>query len=420
MEQVLVNPVKKTLSLNLPQHFEDVLLLCPGVWNKLEYTSQEIQNAFLNTDWTDKSNTHLYLDHQDTKEFGVANWAGFVKNPRMINGELRGDLEIWDESTARYLKEAEAKFGVSATLAGLEDEEGSSMRNFHFESFSIVTNPACKPAWINLSQEVGIENKKITGFEAVRKRMGLSASQFYAAPRDPPSSSKLPIFDASHVRNAVARFNQTQFSSPEEKSKAWGKVKAAAKKFGIKISKDLDNDLSKNSTSLGDNQLNIGVNMEKKKLDEEKATEEEDKDEAKPDESKDEEKTVENDDNDDEDEDKDEDSDDEKSDKELSSGDLLKQLNSKFDRLLSVLEKKPLAAHGDEEEMPKKKKKLENTLDVGMSKIRKELSEIKEKLVEKDEVKVERKTLAVSSNSMVPDNATDADHGMLQYLQRRI
>jgi len=356
MEQILVNPVKKELSLNLPQHFEDILLLTPGIWNGLEYTAQEINSAFLNTDWTDKSNTHLYLDHQDTRDRGVSNWAGFVRNPRMSNGDLRGDLEIWDEPTARFLKEAEAKFGISATLAGLEEDfkDGDAI-NFHFESFSIVTNPACKPAWINLSQEVGAENKKITGFEAVRKRMAWSVSKFYAAPRDPPSSSKLPIFDAAHVRNALARFNQTQFSSPGEKNKAGNKIRASAKKFGIKISKNLDYDLSGNSTSLGDNQLNNGANMEKKKLDEEeKATEE--KEESKEDEAKESseeskeevasESEAKEEGSEGSSEEGSESSDNESSGEELSSSDLLKELNSKFDRLLSALEKKPLSVHG--------------------------------------------------------------------------
>ena len=70
-----------------------------------------------------------------------------------------------------------------------------------------MTNPACKPAWINLSQDDGLQ-----------------------------------------------------------------KIKNIAKRYGIQITK---NDLSTTSTSLRDNQLNNGVNMEeKKKLEEEKATEE--------------------------------------------------------------------------------------------------------------------------------------------------
>lgn len=357
----MVQSVKKELTLSLPQRFEDILLLCPGVWNGLEYNSQEINNAFLNTDWNNKSNTHLYLDHQDTQEKGVSNWAGFIKNPRMVEGELRGDLEVWDESTARFLKEAEAKFGVSATLAGLEDENNNSMRNFHFESFSIVTNPACKPAWINLSQDEGLR-----------------------------------------------------------------KIRAISKMYGIKILKeDLDNNLPNNSTSLGGNQLNKGVNMEKKNLEEEKATEEEEKKESEESSEESKEEVVENQEEEEKSTEEDEEESNEESSEELSSNDLLKELNSKFDKLLESL--KPLAHSGDYgqgEGGPIKKAKnpkKPRLLDSGMEEINKQLSEIKEQLVEGNsrDVTTKRMTLAVS-DSLVPDKSTDADHGMLEFLQRRI
>ena len=61
----MVSPKTKELRFELPQNFENILILSPGVWNGLDYTAQEIQNAFLNTDWNDKSNTHVYLDHQE-------------------------------------------------------------------------------------------------------------------------------------------------------------------------------------------------------------------------------------------------------------------------------------------------------------------------------------------------------------------
>jgi len=85
---------------------------------------------------------------------------------------------------------------------------------------------------INKSLEL---KAKVTNLEEKRKQLGMSVSEFYAAPRDPPSSSALPIFDAAHVRNAMARFNQTKFRSAEEKAKAKRKIIAAAKKFKINI-----------------------------------------------------------------------------------------------------------------------------------------------------------------------------------------
>ena len=45
----------------------------------------------------------------------------------------------------------------------------------------------------------------------------------------------LPIPDAAHVRNALARLDQTDIS-PEAKKAALRKIKTAAKKFGIKVS----------------------------------------------------------------------------------------------------------------------------------------------------------------------------------------
>jgi hypothetical protein len=79
------------------------------------------------------------------------------------------------------------------------------------------------------------ELAKVTGFEQVRKQKGMSASQFYAIPKNPPSASKLPIYDAAHVRNAMARFNQIQGVSDAEKATAKRKIIAAAKKFGIDV-----------------------------------------------------------------------------------------------------------------------------------------------------------------------------------------
>lgn len=77
----------------------------------------------------------------------------------------------------------------------------------------------------------------VTDMETVRKDMGLSVEEFYAIPRDPPSESKLPMFDAAHVRNALARFNQVKGVTPEEKKTAFNKLKEAAKKFDINVTK---------------------------------------------------------------------------------------------------------------------------------------------------------------------------------------
>ena len=53
---------------------------------------------------------------------------------------------------------------------------------------------------------------------------------------DSEGGRHLPIHDASHVRNALARFNQTKFESASAKAKAHAKIVAAAKKFGVEVS----------------------------------------------------------------------------------------------------------------------------------------------------------------------------------------
>jgi uncharacterized protein DUF6582 len=55
---------------------------------------------------------------------------------------------------------------------------------------------------------------------------------------DANGEGHLPLNDESHVRNAMARFNQTAFPSVTAKEHARRKINAAARKHGIEVSKD--------------------------------------------------------------------------------------------------------------------------------------------------------------------------------------
>lgn len=57
---------------------------------------------------------------------------------------------------------------------------------------------------------------------------------------DKEGGEHLPIHDEEHVRNAIARFNQTAFESVEAKEKARRKVLAAAERHGIDVSEDAE------------------------------------------------------------------------------------------------------------------------------------------------------------------------------------
>jgi hypothetical protein len=57
---------------------------------------------------------------------------------------------------------------------------------------------------------------------------------------DDKGERHLPINDEAHVRNAIARFDQTEFDEPGAKSSAARKIMAAARKHGIEVDESDD------------------------------------------------------------------------------------------------------------------------------------------------------------------------------------
>ena len=55
---------------------------------------------------------------------------------------------------------------------------------------------------------------------------------------DKDGERHLPINDESHVRNAIARFNQTDFESKAAKERARKKILRAAERHGIEVDED--------------------------------------------------------------------------------------------------------------------------------------------------------------------------------------
>ena len=79
-----------------------------------------------------------------------------------------------------------------------------------------------------------------------KDREKLRATQF--AYVDSKGGEHLPINDESHVRNAMARFNQTAFESKTAKERARGKILRAAKKHGIEV--DPESNIARPTRSL--------------------------------------------------------------------------------------------------------------------------------------------------------------------------
>jgi len=381
-------------SITLPVVVLNRLLISAGTWNGNEYSAKEIGEGFARTNWSDKDKISLWLNHDDKN---TAAFVGYVKNPTLASeGRVFGDLEIWDEKTAILLTQAMAKFGVSAKIKGEEDKRGK-MNNFTFENFSIVTVPACSEAYINLSKQektskylisdadiddllgdevadektviepIVEEMAEVTAMETERKKRGMTPAQFYAVPRDPPSSSSLPIFDKAHTQNAMARFNQTKLS-PEEKASAKRKITAAANKFGIMVS-----DKFKSLSDIDERRLKIDIMAE----------EEEKKEDVV-------EEKVE-----------------EEVEEELSEKDMLKTLSEKFDKLISLLSKK-LEEEEEVEEAVEEVEEVEEEVEKEnkeLTAVKKELAEIKEKLNAPKSKTVRN----LSSNSVSGDTKYDAN-----------
>ncbi len=51
-----------------------------------------------------------------------------------------------------------------------------------------------------------------------------------------PEQRKEPLENAAHVRNAIARFNQVEGVSDDDRDAAWKRIKSAADKHGVEVS----------------------------------------------------------------------------------------------------------------------------------------------------------------------------------------
>jgi hypothetical protein len=74
-----------------------------------------------------------------------------------------------------------------------------------------------------------------------QERDRLRDSSFAYIDRD--GGRHLPIHDADHVRNAISRFNQTDFQSKTARNSAARRILAAAKRYDIEV--DVASDVAK-------------------------------------------------------------------------------------------------------------------------------------------------------------------------------
>jgi hypothetical protein len=90
----------------------------------------------------------------------------------------------------------------------------------------------------NLKKARKVQSRRAHGARMTRRSPGLSTRQRDRMPAERfafPKKRKEPLNDARHVRNAVARFDQVEGVSDQERDAAWRRIRAAARRYGVHI-----------------------------------------------------------------------------------------------------------------------------------------------------------------------------------------
>lgn len=91
----------------------------------------------------------------------------------------------------------------------------------------------------NLEKAREVQAKRAHGAKIPKQSQGMSTAEENRLNDDRfafPGQRKEPLTDRSHVRNAIARFNQVEGVSDGERDRAWKRILAAAKKFDVEVS----------------------------------------------------------------------------------------------------------------------------------------------------------------------------------------
>jgi hypothetical protein len=100
----------------------------------------------------------------------------------------------------------------------------------------------------NIEKAREVQSERAHGDEVPRTSEGLSTADKDHLPEAKfafTAERKEPLTNAAHVRNAIARFDQVEGVTDEERDQAWARIRAAAGKYGVHISEDDWRDLFK-------------------------------------------------------------------------------------------------------------------------------------------------------------------------------
>jgi hypothetical protein len=181
--------------------------------------------------------TASIVDDNEWKKVEAGVYTGFSIGGRYI--------KKWSDGAAWRYTAAPAEVSIvdnpcmyGATFTAVKADGAQEMRKF---------------VGGELKKQIEVDGVKYELAKAAKtKSVGgkeVAMSEFaYVGDPEKTATWKLPIMDASHVRNALARFNQTQGIPEGEKAAVLARIKAKAKSFGI----DASDDAEKMAKSLAD------------------------------------------------------------------------------------------------------------------------------------------------------------------------
>ena len=93
----------------------------------------------------------------------------------------------------------------------------------------------------NIEKAREVQSERAHGKDIPRSSEGMSTAEKDGLPDAEfafPAERKEPLSDAAHVRNAIARFDQVEGVTDEERDRAWERIRAAASKYDVHISEN--------------------------------------------------------------------------------------------------------------------------------------------------------------------------------------
>jgi hypothetical protein len=93
----------------------------------------------------------------------------------------------------------------------------------------------------NIEKAREVQSERAHGEDVPRSSEGLSTAEkdrLADAEFAFPEERKEPLSDAAHVRNAIARFDQVEGVTDQERDQAWQRIRAAAGKYGVHVAED--------------------------------------------------------------------------------------------------------------------------------------------------------------------------------------